>query len=113
LTQFIIVVKFRGWRKNEYMSREQELRHQESHNPQLSEQVDRGNSEKKGNLVLTRRIDQGVRIIVDGREVGIVRIFDVEGDRVKLGLTGEASYVREELTEKDKGKPSFTEPPHP
>lgn len=51
-------------------------------------------------LVLTRKIDQGLRIYdVDGRYIGHVMVLGVERDRVKVGIEAAPRFVilRDEL----------------
>lgn len=53
-------------------------------------------------LILTRRMDQGVRIFDDtGRYIGRFRILGIERDRVKLGIEADARFVilRDELVD--------------
>lgn len=51
-------------------------------------------------LILTRKIDQGLRIFdVDGRYIGHVTVLGVERDRVKIGVEADPRFVvlRDEL----------------
>ena len=51
-------------------------------------------------LVLTRHIDQGVRVFdVDGRYIAHIVVLGVERDRVKLGIEADPRFVvlRDEL----------------
>lgn len=54
-----------------------------------------GNEEKIKSLILTRKIDQAVRI---GDDVGIM-VLGIERDRVKIGISAprEKNIIREEL----------------
>lgn len=53
-------------------------------------------------LILTRKVDQGVRLYdTDGRYIGHVVVLGVERDRVKLGVDSDPRFVvlRDELVE--------------
>lgn len=38
-------------------------------------------------LVLSRKINEQIVIIVDGKELGSINVVDIRGDKVRLGLT--------------------------
>lgn len=45
-------------------------------------------------LILTRRINQGVRLYdEEGRYVGHIKVLDVDGDRVKMGFEVDTRFV--------------------
>lgn len=50
-------------------------------------------------LILSRRRDEVLIVLVDGREVARISVVDIRADKVRLGFSagGEVEFVREEV----------------